>query len=216
MFPADCPRWEYTTNPISRFILKRRATKILNGCHRQIYSTPDLSDTKKMHRLMFRYLTPKGHSYFAGNYRGADFRCLKGYEVEVRRGKIVVLSGTEAAYVLSAMNFFSREIIDSLSAMTAGSGAVSSLDEAEKRAILISFVCRVLVDFLSIHPYANGNGHMSRVMVVIILTMFGVIPAKWSLTERPSDPPFGTFLTEYRMGDKLPLENFIGSQVFPA
>lgn len=215
MPPADCPRWEYNTNPISRFILRRRSTRILIGCHRQIYSTSELSDTKKLHRLMFRSLTPKGHPYFAGNYRGADFRCLRDYEVEVRRGAIVDLSGTEAVYVSSAMNFFSQEISDSLSAMTTGSGAVSSLDKAKKRAILISFVCRVLVDFLSIHPYANGNGHMSRILVIIILTMFRVIPAKWSLTERPSDPPFGTFLTEYRTGNKLPLESFIGSQVFP-
>jgi len=70
----------------------------------------------------------------------------------------------------------------------------------------VTFACRVLVEFLRVHPYANGNGHMGRWIVWLILAKFGYWPKKWPLD---TSPPYGRLIELHRDGDTLQLETFV-------
>ena len=78
--------------------------------------------------------------------------------------------------------------------------------EEEKLYYVVTFACRVLVEFLRIHPYANGNGHIGRFIVWLILARFGYWPKQWPLN---ASPPYHELLKTYRDGDPLPLEEFV-------
>ena len=45
---------------------------------------------------------------------------------------------------------------------------------------VVVVACRVLEWFLRIHPYANGNGHIARLVVVGLLGRYGYWPRTWS------------------------------------
>jgi hypothetical protein len=45
--------------------------------------------------------------------------------------------------------------------------------------------CRVLEWFLRIHPFANGNGHVARLMVTAILGRYGYWPRRWTIDPNP-------------------------------
>jgi Fic family protein len=63
-----------------------------------------------------------------------------------------------------------------------------------------------LQKFLTIHPYANGNGHIGRLIVWILLGRFGFWPNKWPLDASPS---YYQALTDHRNGKVKPLNDFI-------
>ena len=46
--------------------------------------------------------------------------------------------------------------------------------------------CRAHAWFVHIHPYANGNGHMGRLLVVAILGRYGYWLQKWTIDPNPS------------------------------
>ena len=85
----------------------------------------------------------------------------------------------------------------------------AQLPPNEKVYYLVTFACRILVEFMRVHPYANGNGHMGRLVVSSILGVFGIWPKKWPLNDRPPDPPYSALLSAHRDGHKEHLEKFV-------
>jgi hypothetical protein len=80
------------------------------------------------------------------------------------------------------------------------------LPPEEKLYHLVVFACRVLVEFLRIHPYVNGNGHAARMIIWVILIKFGYWPQKWPLD---ASPPYHDLLKRFRDGDETPLQKFV-------
>ena len=71
---------------------------------------------------------------------------------------------------------------------------------------LVKFSTRILVEFLRIHPYANGNGHLGRFIVIALLARYNLWPKKWPLDASPN---YHDEIFRYRNGDREPLERFI-------
>ncbi len=82
------------------------------------------------------------------------------------------------------------------------------LAKAEKLLYVVTFACQVFELILRIHPYANGNGHAARFVLVAILGRYGYWLRQW-LDPRPPDPPYTQLITDYRSGNREPLERFI-------
>ena len=80
------------------------------------------------------------------------------------------------------------------------------LPAEEKLNYVVKFACRLLVQFLGIHPYANGNGHIRRLIVWLLLARFGYRPREWPLDAHPS---YDELLRKYRDGDERELEDFV-------
>jgi Fic family protein len=78
----------------------------------------------------------------------------------------------------------------------------------EKLHYVVALASRAFVEFLTVHPYANGNGHAARLIVWSILGRYGYWPDRWTVEPRP-DPPYLELIVLYRNGNALPLESHI-------
>lgn len=205
MHPSDCPEWEYKDHPDSTRLLPGLCTSLLSYLHVNYLMTMAVAcETRPAHRAMFVKLTPPDCHYYAGNYRGSEYRCLRYYEVGVGGDPRV---GLEARRVRQAMDTLGSDIRKDLGLLD----AVNDLPEShfgpnEKLTGIVAIACRILVRFLTIHPYANGNGHMGRLIVWAVLWRYNYWPEKWPLNEQP---PYAQLLSLYRDGQPAPLEEFI-------
>lgn len=139
----------------------------------------------------------------AGNYRGSDFDCLRGYGVQFDGHH-----GTIPVAVLASMDFYHQDALDALHDLDqAAARHVNPLKGGKFLVRLVQIVARLLVRFFTIHPYANGNGHMGRLVVWVILGKYNRLPVKWWLHESP--PRYGPLMTDYRNGKTKPLETYL-------
>jgi hypothetical protein len=84
MHPKDCPEWEYSKHPNSSPVLQKKIKAILIELRKgQIDSLNSVVDTRNIHQRLFHQLTPSEFPYYAGHYRGEDFRCLKYNQVVI-------------------------------------------------------------------------------------------------------------------------------------
>lgn len=202
MHPADCPNvWEYEHHP-SRAQLATRAAALLLALRRgQLHTAALSTDSRPVHRVLFENLTPPGCEYFAGHYRGEDFRCLRYCPVGVV-GDPRVGAAPEAVLRLMARVAQSvREGIAALDRTAAGPD--------EKLVAAIALACQIFELVLRIHPYVNGNGHAARFILLAILGRYDYWPARWTIDPRPGNPSYIDMILAYRNGDPVPLEVFI-------
>ena len=208
MHPIDCPEWEYNTFPNASNILQIKTKEVLVKLRKgKLKAESDGVDSRNVHHHIFNNLTPRKHKYFAGHYRGEDFKCLKCYKVQAAGDPTV---GVPASLVFSNIIKFSSTItvgIQSLNeAQLLPEVRVSKID---KILLTVVFSCRIFVEFLQIHPYANGNGHMARFIIWTILGKFNLWPKSWPIDPRPPHPEYIKFITEYRKGNRTLLEDYI-------
>jgi hypothetical protein len=205
MHPSDCPDWEYKDHPDSHRLLPALCDDLLKYLQASHLMTMAVAcDTRPAHRTMFVRLTPVGHDYYAGNYRGSEFRCLRCYQVGVRVDPRV---GLAPGKVRKAMEDLASETRKDLRLLDAVNDLPAShCKPNEKLASIVVIACRVLERFLTIHPYANGNGHMGRLMVWAVLWRYDYWFRRWPLNDRPA---YSDLLSLYRDGQPAPLEQFV-------
>lgn len=207
-----CPDqgWNYDSVKRSRRerTLRMRCERILKEMRRPTFALVDLAcDTRPIHRKMFRRMTPLCFPSFAGNYRGdARYPCLVNYRVAIhgdpRVGTVPSGVATELDALVDSVRNFIRIVDQS-----------GHLQPVERFGTVVQALCFVLVEFLRVHPYADGNGHMGRFIVWALLLRFGYVPRKWPLEERPPDPPYSNFISLWRSGNRAPLEMFLAQCV---
>ena len=172
MHPRDCPNWEYEHHPNYPGDLTARVKRVLVDLRSGIIDSCQLAaDTRPTHGAVFQNLTPSGFEYLAGHYRGEIFRCLQYYSVFVPGDRSVGLAPT---YVVNRMRWFEGLVRRGIAALDEASRVPNSQVPPEQKILFtVVFACRVFELFLQIHPYANGNGHMSRFMIWSILGRYG-------------------------------------------
>lgn len=161
-----------------------------------------LSDTRPVHLTLFRGLTPAGMTYFAGNYRGSPYPVLDAYNVQIGGQP-----GTFAPYVAQDMAIFSNMMATALQDVSHHL-AMSHLPEDEQVLYATTFATWALVTFLRIHPYANGNGHISRFIVWAFMGSFDIWPKSWPFESRPGHP-YDANIARYVANDRDPLIQMI-------
>ncbi|MCZ8227520.1 MAG: Fic family protein [Burkholderiaceae bacterium] len=72
---------------------------------------------------------------------------------------------------------------------------------------LIQILAATMVRFFTIHPYANGNGHMGRLLVWSALGLYNRLPVRWWLDRSP--PEYGPLIDAHRAGNAKPLEKYL-------
>jgi fido (protein-threonine AMPylation protein) len=203
MHPTDCPAWEYSGHPKSETVVLLRVSEIL-AClvKRQLDTMQVATDTREVHRRIFKELTPVGYEYFAGHYRGELFRCLRFYPVMVPNDPRVGVPAISVGFMMDKINDETR------SGMMALDSHVG-LNPKDRLRYIIALASRVFVAFLTVHPYANGNGHAGRFIVWCILCRYGHWPRRWPVDPRPPDPPYSSLIVECRNGNPEPLEQYL-------
>jgi len=209
LHPIGCPDWEYKNHPnyVPGDILSR-VIGIVHDLRRGRTDSSHLaSDTRPTHTRMFHDLSPQGHEYYVGHYRGENFRCLQYYTVGIMGDPSV---GLDPTLVTGRMGQFERLVRGGLAALDQASQLPRvQVSGQQKLLCALAFACRVFELFLRIHPYANGNGHMARFIVWAILGRYGYWPYRWPIEPRPSDPPYTDLIKRYRAGIHAPLEIYI-------
>ena len=211
MHPEGCPAWKYEDHPDRLTVLFNEVSSLV----RELLQNPKnfkqaTKDTRPIHFRCFQKLTPPGYQYYAGHYRGENFRCLQYCQVA---------AGTHEGYpphlVPSSMERLAN-IIDF---------ALTQLDKAEKRMDIpneekllriVRVACRVFEQICTIHPYLNGNGHSARFCMWAVLGRYGFLPWGWPIEPRPKpQDQYISLLVEYRAGNREPLERHILNLCLP-
>jgi hypothetical protein len=147
-------------------------------------------------------MAPDVCSCLLGTYRG-ESTCpsLVDYEVHIKADPRV---GVESRLVANAMAAFGEAIHRGCAAYEDLRTRADSLglEQAVLLLKLVETLAMALEWFLRIHPYANGNGHVGRLLVWVLLTRYGYPPSSWPLEESVE---YSTALSEYRNANKRPL-----------
>lgn len=202
-----CPgNWEYQHLPDYQATLTRRTEALLLAIRASDNGKKlrNARDTRAIHGQYFVDLTPDGFPYFAGKYRGEPFRCLEDYEVGVPGDAVV---GHTAATIPAEMDEFSSRLAEAIKLLDYELSAPNVLfDEPSKLLAHVRVVVALFVEFLEIHPYANGNGHMARFLMLALFGRHDIYPSKaWSIDPRPADPPYTNLIKAFRQGNEDPL-----------
>lgn len=193
--------WEYKQDPRHKEILKAATAAFLIRLATKDFSAPaDAQDTRNAHKFFFRELAPPLQPYFAGNYRGSTYPGLQNYAVTIRSDRRV---GYPPNIVSSCMQKLSQSIGDATRVLDKSLSAISRQNHLLNS---LALVAEILNRFFLIHPYANGNGHMGRALIWIILVRYEYFPKHLEVDRSPS---YHQALVKYRDGDKSQLINFL-------
>ena len=204
MHPLDCPEFEYKDHPNKAALLPERAAELYSWVEEErIDIRNGVADSRSYHQHLFEDLCPPGCYYYAGHYRGEPFRCLRHYGVVIPSDPMV---GAPPREVTASMAEFVVAFRAGVAALDdAFKAPRSRLDRNQFILYVVAFACRIFVRLLTIHPYANGNGHIARFCLVAILAKYGLVLTGWPIDPSPQ-PPYAELIYRHRRGDQTPLE----------
>jgi fido (protein-threonine AMPylation protein) len=197
--------WEYGDHPNRSEITRRcilLGSGLISNSTRYIQPRSRYSSTRRAHKYVFRSFTPSGFWFYAGKYRGSKYPILDTYDVGISTdGKV----GLTFAKVRQQMNLLDKQFEQAMDKFE-GMFQDGKKSRAASLVMLVETLANFLVRFLTIHPYANGNGHMARLLVLAMLGRVNIRPAAWTLDDRP---PYDKAIFDYRRGNTTPLINVI-------
>jgi len=118
--------------------------------------------------------------------------------------------GANASNVHGEINRLGAAIIKTVDQIEQAIGAVPRPMPPPQRAIaVVKLACHAFVAFLTVHPYADGNGHTARALLWVLLMRFGYVPSEWTIDPRPGVPEYGTMIAEHRRGKPDLLEQYV-------
>lgn len=203
-----CPDWEYKQVGDHQAVLRTELATILRALRTaEVSIEVEGVDTRPVHYQLFNRLTPPGHPYFAGHYRGENFPCLANYAVGVPADPMV---GIPSSQVQVAMAQFGQDLLTAaavLDVFFTQPDAQATQEEKLYSAVVIA--ARAFQEVLTIHPYANGNGHMARFLVWLLLGRYGYWPSKWTIDPRPNVASYSAAISSHRREHPAPLERMI-------
>lgn len=189
-------------------MLPARAAEVLADLRRgRIDPQSVAGDSRPVHSRLFRELTPPGYEYYAGHYRGEEYRCLRYCRVGIPADPRV---GYAPERVRGEMAALAELIKTGLAALdTARELPAVELSAEEKLLHTVVFACHIFEYVLCVHPYVDGNGHAARFIMWALLGRYGYWPTNWPLDPRPADPPYSELIMRYRDGEKVLLEAYV-------
>lgn len=199
--PACPTNWEYTNHPDADGLLVSRSISTLSIVRRANLAIKDAlsKDTRLIHEPLFRGLSPEHFPYFAGNYRGYAMRCLSDYEVGISTDKRV---GHPAATVHLEMLEMSESIGRAQRELDLIWQASTKILPRELKLLrTIELAAAIFVYWLEIHPFANGNGHMARFVMVCLFGRHNIyFKSNMAIHPRPAEPQYSNAIAAYRNG----------------
>lgn len=198
--------WNYEAYP-SDDVRRARCAEILMDLAAGTLDKVESSlDTRPTHARMFAGMHDPGDERYVGNYRGTDLPDVRIYNVYIGMDPRV---GVDYSVVHSQMTSFAAQVerLYQADLYTAATGNPN-------RALIVRVgqACAALVEFLRIHPFPDGNGHMGRFIVWAFLLQFGIVPKNWPLNDKVPQPYY-TLLSMFRDGNRVPLIQFVLDRV---
>lgn len=201
----SCKNWEYKGHPNAGKLRVRSEALIEAIRLRPRLARRDGFDTRRAHGFLFDGLSPRDCPHFAGQYRGyLNCRFLRHYTVGIGQSDPLVGLPYPPNLVEQATKQLEQSLAQTEAAFEAWRNAPAPKpDESIVVARLVAAACNGLERFLTIHPYANGNGHCGRLLAWALFARQGYLPLGLPLDERP---PYNQALYEHRRGNTLYLQ----------
>lgn len=169
--------FDYSDDTINRILEERSQTVLLDLRDSVETDTSKLCDTREIHKFLFKGLTKPGLEICVGNYR--TDKGSKELNCEVFFGSH---RGCPPTYVAEKLEVLRTKIRSSLRLLA---GNYRNESEVIFLANLLHATAEILRDFILIHPYRDGNGHISRYIVCAIVIPRGYEPKRWRIHPRP-------------------------------
>lgn len=174
------PRWNLHADAQQAAAVEARAVQALAD----LLAAPDTArlaavcDTRALHALLFSSVAPADLPEAAGTYRGTT-----GSRLEHARRAVFVarrLPGLRQRDLCAPPD----AVLPRMAALADRVTAHWQAPPAEPLAALAEF----LGDFLRIHPYLDGNGHVCRLAAVVLGRHMGLRETPgWTIGRRPYD-----------------------------
>lgn len=198
-----CPAWEYAEHPHRTSLLTRNVKQLLIQLRTgQLDTIQAALDTRPIHQHLFAELTPPDYAYFAGHYRGENFPCLKHCRSGVTGDERV---GVNATIVAGRMAQLAERIRYGVSILD----NARSLTPVDHLLNAVALSCQIFDEFLRIHPYLNGNGHVARFVLWALLGRYNYWPHRFPIEPRPNHPIYLDAIWQYRQGERQALEGYV-------
>ncbi|MEH6470993.1 MAG: Fic family protein [Halopseudomonas sp.] len=202
--------WDYEHHPDYKKLLPDRCETALKRLRRESAdesrNTQKLKDSRGDHLALFIGLTPPYYPHFAGNYRGSVYPGLRKYNVHIPMDTRVGAPWEQTTKAMFQLNGELDTCLPQLDA--AWRRTEQDMPLVQKILSTVRLACAFFVEFLRIHPYANGNGHMARFSIFAFLSRYNIWPKRWPLDERPPGP-YSAMISAYRDGNRDGLEQFV-------
>jgi len=118
--------------------------------------------------------------------------------------------GIHYSDVQQAMAWFGRNLLAAVAVLDESfSSPDTRVSQEEKLYSAVVIAARAFQELLTVHPYANGNGHMARFLVWLLLGRYGYWPNTWTIDPRPSVSNYSAAISGHRRGNAAPLERLI-------
>jgi len=160
------------------------------------------------HREVFDGLPPV--AYYAGHYRGFDAArpCLFQ---DVQFGQNGKHKGTAKIHVRGEMSRLQFRYVKWLEELDRRQQSVSIVPST-KRAECVLLIALAVAQFIQVHPFINGNGRTSRIIINFFLIRFGMRP----MQDYPRPPdPYLSVLDVALSGQYAPLCDYILTSAYP-
>lgn len=194
--------WEYKGHPQEHTVAERTVELVRSATGSGICALSYLLDTRPRHAYMFALVVPQGEPAFAGGYRGSKEPYLQ-IDIGVVRTKDEIPDrfhrGTPYPLVASEMHTYHQVLRMALAGLQQRLPALATKEQ--KLLALAEFTGIFFATFVEIHPYANGNGHISRLIVRCIFEIFNITYTDWETVKRNGLPP-DEHITEFRKGNQ--------------
>ena len=202
---TNCQNWGYDQHP-ARQDLKTRCERLEKVIQRRpSYFQTCGFDTRAGHAYMFNAMAPANCSCIIGKYRG-DASCpdLCACTVGVDGDRRVGTAPDEVAAAMVELESRCAALVSVHQRWCAGLGA----NQPPRNALLrfVRVLATVIENFLTIHPYMDGNGHSARLLVYLMMSRAGYTPVHWAIDEKQ---PYSDALTAHRDGKPGALQAFL-------
>ena len=163
-----------------------------------------MRDTRPFHKAIFRSAVPPACTYLSGQYRGSDFGCLK-YRMVGMADRV----GARPEDVDSKMADFNAVLTTRVNGLVHQVG--SATDTVDGMAWVASAIAQAVSSFQDIHPYADGNGHIGRLLVWVMMGQLGLCPRQLPIH---TNPGWDEAVRQHQQGWPSELERFVLLKVF--
>lgn len=139
-------------------------------------------DTRNLHKDLFGELLYSQGRPIAGVYRGENGTLLENRRVVVRHYKRSTASKSVSSDFGAPPHLVKQEM-----ARLADYIHRHAKNDVEPD-LAIWVMSKVFHDFLKIHPYPDGNGHIARILMVLLAETYGMhVSSNWTIHTRPYD-----------------------------
>lgn len=202
---TNCADWGYDNHPNRADVTERcnRITKI--AARRPGFFAQFGFDTRPGHACLFQGMTPANCSCILGTYRGTA-SCPS-----VSNFSVTTLHDTRVGVPPIMVEFTMNQLLarcDSLVKVHNEWVASTGFRQPPQNALIrfVSLLAFVLQQFLTIHPYMDGNGHTARLLIYVMMCRAGYIPSGWDIDAKQ---PYADALSLHRSGKPGALEIFL-------